>query len=169
MSYKDEYNRISATRQGPSRTIREKKEEPIAMEPELVKQMGTRVREERIKRHWTQKELAQRANAVWLEKFPDQPPIQEKWLWTFEHAKMSSTNLDWVAAIAKAFDMPLSTLLAPSPTEAMTPEEQRWRMVLRMHGIQTSTIEDVVHAVRLLEASDQEAAKTKPDAPKASS
>ena len=124
------------------------------MEPELVKQLGMRVREERLKRHWTQKELIRRANLAWHAKFPDQPPMQEKWLWTFEHAKITSTNLDWVAALASALDVSLSDLLAPSPVEVMTPEEQRWRMVLRMHGIKPSTIEDIVHAVRVIEESE---------------
>ena len=135
------------------------------MEPELVKQLGVRVREERLKRHWTQKDLVQRANRTWNAKFPDQPTMQEKWLWTFEHAKITSTNLDWVAALASALEVSLSDLLAPSPAEAMTPEEQRWRMVLRMHGIQPSTIEDIVHAVRVIEESETAAAET----PKSSS
>ncbi|MCL4520885.1 MAG: hypothetical protein M1415_04755 [Firmicutes bacterium] len=92
-----------------------------------------------------------------MKKSPDQPPIQEKWLWTFEHTKITSTNLDWVAALAEALDLPLSALLVPSPDEVMTPEEQRWRMVLRMHGIQP----DIVHAVRVMEASESK--KKPPD------
>jgi ribosome-binding protein aMBF1 (putative translation factor) len=42
----------------------ENHEEFFSMEPELVKQMGARVREERLKRHWTLKELVQRANVT---------------------------------------------------------------------------------------------------------
>ena len=58
--------------------------------------------------------------------------------------------------MAEALDLPLSALLVPSPDEVMTPEEQRWRMVLRMHGIQPSAIEDIVHTVRVIEESEAE-------------
>ena len=121
------------------------------MEPTLIQQLGGRVREERLQRRWTQKELILRANLRWHAKFPDQPLMQEKWLWTFEHAKNASTHLDWVAALASALSTPLPELLTPNPQETISHTEQRWRTAMQMHGISPSMIEDIVHAVRVID------------------
>lgn len=122
------------------------------MEPALIQQLGMRVREERLKRQWTQKELIRRANLRWHAKFPDQTLMQEKWLWTLEHTKITATHLDWVAALASALSIPLPELLAPRPAETISREEQRWRTAMQMHGISPSKIEDIVHAVRVIDA-----------------
>ncbi len=133
------------------------------IDPELVKQLGTRIRQERTKRHWTQRRLTQEANVIWREENPGAPPIQEKWLWTLEHARMSSTNLEWVAAMAAALEVSLTALL--DPAETISPEEYRLRTVLRMHALDAALIEDIVHQYHVLTVADARVQRAKASTP----
>ncbi len=118
-----------------------------------AQRIGGRVRQERLARGMTQKQLAERLTDVWLRRYPGHGQITQNWISALEVGLSRLANIERVVMIAEIFDLPTSALLDEDGHE--TSSNQALRMVLRMHGVPNAVSEDVIREFRLIETQGQ--------------